>query len=903
MGTVAVWGNNSGGQTAVPGGLSGVQAIAAGGEHTVALKGDGTVVSWGNGLGGDMTVPAGLTEVTAISASVTHTVALKSDGTVVTWGYSSPHLEAPVGLADVRAISAGYDYTLVLKNDGTVVSWGYTNWDLANVAGTLTDVTAIAAGQYHALALKSDGTVVGWGFGLYGQATPPEGLTDVVAIAAGYSHSVALKSDGTVVAWGEDSVGQATVPEGLTDVSAIAAGERHTVALKKDGTVVAWGYNGLDQTNVPVGLKGVRAISAGGYTTAVLRDASVDFGEGLVATKGETKTFTIRNTGNAALQIFSVSVGGNDASDFAVDTLGTATDIPAATGETTFSVSFTPSAGGLRQATLQVFSTDSDEFLYSIHLTGTGISTPEISINTGSPVGAVVGWGDDSHGQSTPPADLADVKAIATGGVQTMALKNDGTVVGWGSSPNVPEGLTGVTAIASRVYHTMALKSDGSVVVWNIPSGVMAVPAGLTGVTAIAAGSEHLVALKGDGTVVAWGWNTRNQTNVPVALTGVTAIAAGRYHTVALKGDGTVAAWGDDSAGQATVPVGLTGVTAVSAGDSHTVALKSDGTVIAWGDNGFGQTNVPAGLTGVTAVAAGSGHTVALKNDGTVVAWGWNTSGQATVPDGLTGVKAIAAGHANTVVLRDPSVTFGNQIVTTPSTPKTLSIRNIGAGELTISGVLVEGGNASDFTVNTSGMLPNVPGATGETTFTVTFTPSAAGLRQTTLRVTSNDSDEGSYEIPLTGTGVAAPPLETWRQLHFGITVSAGNAADHADANKNGIANLIEYALGGDPVGFTTRLGILPQSSKNASNHQQLTFSYDSSRTGTTLTVQAGDDLGSWTDLARSVNGAPFAIVTTGAEVIEIGDAGIRTVTVGDLYAEGDVNHPTRFMRLRVSRP
>ena len=37
-GTVVAWGSNYGGKTTVPAGLRGVVAIAAGGNHTVALK-------------------------------------------------------------------------------------------------------------------------------------------------------------------------------------------------------------------------------------------------------------------------------------------------------------------------------------------------------------------------------------------------------------------------------------------------------------------------------------------------------------------------------------------------------------------------------------------------------------------------------------------------------------------------------------------------------------------------------------------------------------------------------------------------------------------------------------------------------------------------------------------------
>lgn len=109
-GTVWAWGDNSAGQlgldpNAVPyseipapiGGLSGIVAIAAGGRHGVALKGDGTVWNWGhNGFGqlgvGDLVyrhVPVqvtGLTGATSVTAGDFFSLAILQDGHVVGWG-------------------------------------------------------------------------------------------------------------------------------------------------------------------------------------------------------------------------------------------------------------------------------------------------------------------------------------------------------------------------------------------------------------------------------------------------------------------------------------------------------------------------------------------------------------------------------------------------------------------------------------------------------------------------------------------------------------------------------------------------------------------------------------------------------------------------------------------------
>jgi hypothetical protein len=80
--------------------------------------------------------------------------------------------------------------------------------------------------------------------------------------------------------------------------------------------------------------------------------------------------------------------------------------------------------------------------------------------------------------------------AIASG---SAWAQTGGTVVAWGvndyGQTTVPAGLSGVTAIAAGIYHSLALKSDGTVVAWGLNNyGQSTVPAGLSGVTAIAAG-------------------------------------------------------------------------------------------------------------------------------------------------------------------------------------------------------------------------------------------------------------------------------------------------------------------------------------------------------------------------------------------------------------------------------
>src|SRR5208283_673873 len=104
---------------------------------------------------------------------------------------------------------------------------------------------------------------------------------------------------------------------------------------------------------------------------------------------------------------------------------------------------------------------------------------------------SVVGWGQEM----IPYVALGtSFTMIAAGGSHNLALKNDGTVVGWGyngyGQTMVPAGLSNVVIISAGVYHSLALKHDGTVVawgagqtngpLWTIDRGQSIVPVGLS---------------------------------------------------------------------------------------------------------------------------------------------------------------------------------------------------------------------------------------------------------------------------------------------------------------------------------------------------------------------------------------------------------------------------------------
>lgn len=173
-----------------------IVAVAGGLEHSVALKSDGTVFSWGRNTYGQLgngetlsinekalEVP-GISHITEIAAGDNHTVALKQDQTTV-WAWGTNRLGqlgdggreeklTPVqvqGMNEVTKIATGDNHTIAVKQDGSVWMWG------KNTSGTqssrttpiqikgMDDAVAVGGGGYSdsfTLAVKTDGTVWKW---------------------------------------------------------------------------------------------------------------------------------------------------------------------------------------------------------------------------------------------------------------------------------------------------------------------------------------------------------------------------------------------------------------------------------------------------------------------------------------------------------------------------------------------------------------------------------------------------------------------------------------------------------------------------------------------------------------------------------------------------------------------
>ena len=134
----------------MPTGLTNVAYLAAGTNHSVALKTDGTLVAWGDNAAGQTNIPNTLTNVASVAAGARHTAVLRANGTVIIIGDCTAD---PYSLTNVLALAAGHRFTVALKNDGTLVAWGDNASGQTNVPNTLTNVQTLACGPSRTVAL------------------------------------------------------------------------------------------------------------------------------------------------------------------------------------------------------------------------------------------------------------------------------------------------------------------------------------------------------------------------------------------------------------------------------------------------------------------------------------------------------------------------------------------------------------------------------------------------------------------------------------------------------------------------------------------------------------------------------------------------------------------------------
>jgi uncharacterized membrane protein len=594
--------------------------------------------------------------------------------------------------------------------------------------------------------------------------------------------------------------------------------------------------------------------------------SSIDYGPVLVGSTS-VKTFTVRNTGTSSLTGLVLSKTGTNSSLFTLSSLSTTT--LAIGASTTFTVTYAPNAVAAHSATIRLSSNDLDESPFDIAVTGSGIA-PEIAIE--APVGTNL---IDNGSTITFPATVAGSNSDPV----TFTIRNTG------SAPLTGLGLSYLgTNTADFILSSLGATSLA--------------PTESTTFTVIfspTAGGTRSATLR-----VASNDADENPFDIPLSGSATApTISIEQPANFALTSGSSVIDFGELPPGS---PIG------------RTFRIRNTGTAplsnIVLTKSGASPGDFTLGTPGATTIAPGDFTTFSVifnPIDGGYRNATLSIASNATNVSNFV-VQLTGGGLGPEIKVATPNIfpiTLGYELSngantldfgfstngSLSSTWHSLVISNIGLLDLSSLSFSITGPAASEFSLSAPSISNLAPG--GNTTISLTFTPSAAGERTATLQIGSSDGNEAPFTVSLTGIGRTR--LTSWQLQYFGtdfgwpmgVVLTDLRFMDENDPDGDGIPNLLEFATGQHPLNSTT-----PVQSFTRGTGGECIFTYQRSNAavadGLLFTVQhnATLDPGGWSSLGVT-------------ETILSDDGTLQTV-------KATIPAPTGgscFTRLQVTRP
>ncbi|HRP53260.1 MAG TPA: endonuclease [Fluviicola sp.] len=144
----------------------------------------------------------------------------------------------------------------------------------------------------------------------------------------------------------------------------------------------------------------------------------------------------------------------------------------------------------------------------------------------------------------------------------------------------------------------------------------------------------------------------------------------------------------------------------------------------------------------------------------------------------------------------------GSQYVVGTNSSTSVTIENLGTGNLTVSGATFSGSEAADYSTS---FTNEVIAGNSSTTLTINFTPNGTGSRLANITIASNDADESAHIISLYGIGtnnLATEPAASPTNLIF-PTNKAYTFSGSFTASANTESYLVLYTKDGSAVNLT----------------------------------------------------------------------------------------------------
>jgi hypothetical protein len=500
---------------------------------------------------------------------------------------------------------------------------------------------------------------------------------------------------------------------------------------------------------------------------------NVVFGLANVGVKS-TSSFLLYNLGTGPVTLNAPVIGGANPGDFSIPSSGcpTSTSGFAPGASCMISVSFTPTAGGVRTATVTV-KDNSSQSPHVVNLTGVGQPvTPTLSLSSGTltfgalTIGAYVNSSFTVYNLGSVPVSLSSfVLGGADPGDFTISVNSCGSTL----SP-------GAACVVLITFIPTALGSRTATVT----------------VTDSALGSPQTVNLEGVG-----------ETAVPQISFDVVSLDRGVSPVGHISGSGsqTVTAY---NTGQSAISLTSVTISGANAADFSVLSTTCRSTLAVGGSC--------VTYVNFTPSAVGARTASLLFTD--------------SVPGSPQSIALTGLGEAvsQVLTLSPPSLVFPSETIGNTSGNMVVNAFNTGDVAITITNTsfALGGPNPGDFSLGSNSCQSATIGAGSDCQSPLTFTPSAAGLRTATLTFSST-APNGPQTLQLFGTGVPSPTAISFspNDYNFGtlalgatsstVDVVIGNVTSGAPMTITGLTltgpNAGDFALGTGTCGATLAAG------------------------------------------------------------------------------------------------
>ncbi|MHC4445137.1 MAG: choice-of-anchor D domain-containing protein [Planctomycetota bacterium] len=514
-------------------------------------------------------------------------------------------------------------------------------------------------------------------------------------------------------------------------------------------------------------------------------DLQIPFPDTAVGQSSTEETVTISNVGIADLNVSNIRIFGADSTQFDLDLnggsnpCGGAQPVIAPGGNCTVTVAFSPTSEGHKSTSFLIHSDDPDEGTVSVALSGTGIPEPDLIewVSVGDPGNSAddTGYGSVSTAYSIGKYEVTNsqyckflnaVAATDTHGLYSSSVTRSGSA-------------------GSYTYSTIAGRENMPVqdVDWydairfanwmhnGQPNGVQDASTTEDGAYTFISGPV------GGGYYEMSGRNPGALVFLPTENEW--------YKAAYYKSGGTNAGYWDYPTQSDTAPTaeGPPGANPTSGSANYAGAVGDFTDVGAYtfkpsdspygtfdqGGNTWEWTETVTGPSGVSRIMRGGSFTgpdsylrADYRIDNRPISEFYNAGFRVATREALPDIDVTdSIGSDNDLQMPFPDTTEGQS-----STEETVTISNAGTVELNVTNIQLTGTNPGEFDLDLNGRANPCGGTTpiiaaeGNCTVGVTFSPTSTGSKQANLEIASDDPDEGTVNVTLSGTGIPVPEPE-----------------------------------------------------------------------------------------------------------------------------------------------